>query len=350
MRSYLLILFMFISVECFSQLPDLYSIETGLGFVYPHVEDLRYLVRDDVSEVKLTFGYQMSGEKLWHQLWGYPELGFGFYHSNLCNRDIFGTSTAVFLYFERRLFNYNHFSISHYVGLGTAYLTKPFDAETNYLNIAIGSYFNIYANVKLRILYDLNRFVFFSDLGITHYSNGGTKSPNLGLNIFAFSGGLKFRLFEKTHKNISVPVFVRSWDLQILQSVSVHASRLASSDPPRVVTSFTADFGYYSGFKSRWGLGMDFFYDENIMYLLPEDQRKIDYFSGGIHFSYSAVFNKVQFTFQQIFILFGKHPLFKYWQRYGFRVSLGRYVLFGATLSTHFFNAMFIEPGIGLRF
>ena len=94
--------------------------------------------------------------------------------------------------------------INLFVGIGSAYISKPFNYQTNYLNIAIGLHINMYANINLEAQIRMPHFIFYTDFGITHFSNGGTKHPNLGLNIPAISMGVKYKTFNIVKKVIFI--------------------------------------------------------------------------------------------------------------------------------------------------
>ncbi len=336
-----------------AQLPSIFGGSISRGFIFAHVKDMRYFINKNITQYNINIGYQTNGEKNWHLDWRNPEYGLGFYYADLGNPEVLGNSKAAYFYFNTPLLWNNFISTNFYVGLGTAYLSKCFDNKTNNVNIAIGSHLNIYANVNLRTQIKTNKIIYYTDFGITHYSNGGTVKPNLGINVPALSLGIKY----KTHNIEKVSKMFRSFkpynDIQIVQAFSVRGSSLSYSLVPKPVIVFTADFGRYIERRLRLAAGIDIIYDGAAEYKLKakniENYTKTDYISAGLHCGASVLIGDFQFAFQQVIMLYQNYGFYKHWQRYGFRYILAKKYIIGATLSTHFFQALFIEPGLGIR-
>lgn len=355
MQKLIISLFLLLfSLNINSQNIDVYGAKFSYGYIMPHRPDIRYLINRHIPQYNLNVGYQTKGKKDWQNHWGFPEIGFGLYYANLGNPDVLGTSKAAYLYFDAPIFSEKFFAFNFFLGLGSAYLSKPFNYQTNPTNIAIGTHFNIYANVNFETQLRMPKFVYFVDLGINHYSNGGSKKPNLGLNIPAVSLGVKYKKSNFSKTKGMGRYFNPFYDLQILQSVTVRAPEFSVSQKPLLLTTISVDLGKYVSNRSRFGVGLEFMYDANAVYNFEYANNysttSNDYFSAGVHLSYAAVIGNVQFTFQELYFFYRKYNFYKQWQRYGFRVFLGQRIALGATLSTYFFQALFIEPSIGIRY
>ncbi len=338
-----------------AQTPDIYGIKLSRGFIMPHHEDMRYFINKNITEFNISAGFQTTGKQQWQRDWNFPEIGIGMYHANLQNKTILGSSTALYLYFNNKIYSHNNFSLSSFVGIGSAYISKPFNYQTNYLNIAIGSHVNIYANINLEAQIRMPHFVFYTDFGITHFSNGGTKHPNLGLNIPALSVGVKYKTLNIVKRKTMLRPQKPYSEIQILQSAFVRSSPFSMCEKPKFLSSLYADYGRYISAKSRISTGFDILYDANAESYFDNDSTKnysskADFISAGLHISYSAILGNVQFTFQQVYFPYQKYNYYKQWQRYGFRVLLGKRVVVGMVLNTRFFQAIFIEPSVGMKF
>lgn len=337
-----------------AQSPNIYGGKIGYGFIMPHSPDMRYFIEKRITQFNVNIGYQTTGKKNWQKDWGFPELGVGFYYANLGNPTVLGSSKAAYFYFDTPIFADDLFAFNFYVGLGASHLSKVFNYQTNITNIAIGSHINIYANVNLEAQLRMKKFIYFTDFGITHYSNGGSKKPNLGLNVIALSLGMKYKAHNFAKKKGMSSYFEPSSDVQVLQTITARAPGFSVSQKSRLVAGVSADYGRYLSNKSRIGVGLDFLYDANAVHYFEVanvyNSTNKDYLSAGVHVSYSAVIGNVQFTFQELFFLYQKYDFYQQWQRYGFRFLLGDNLILGAALSTHFFQALFIEPSFGFRF
>ena len=353
MKKLILIVIMVVPFLLQSQTPFYIGGKISQGIIAPHHADMRYFINKPVNGFSLLFGFQTTGKQDWQNHWGFPELGFGTHYVDFKNPDVLGNSKVIFLYIDAPFLESKILSFNYNIGFGIAYLNKIFNYQTNYTNIAIGSHLNVYANVNFELQLKAKKVVYFTDFGITHLSNGGTKMPNLGINVPTISVGFKYKTanFIRQKKILS-----NSWqkhtDVQVLLSASKHADKFSVSNKAKIISSLSVDYGVYLSEKSRVGGGVDFMFDENRKNISMNDStidNSSSYF-GGIHFSYNVVFGRTQFTFQEIMLINSKSHKLKSYQRYGFRVIIADKWLIGATLLTNFFNAQAIEPAIGYRF
>jgi hypothetical protein len=195
-KTLALLVYLTLLVASNAQMPNIVGLKFSRGFIMPHHQEIRSLIQKHITEYNLHVGWQTTGNKQWQREWNYPEVGTGFYYANLGNPDVLGDAKAAYLYYNMPFFRTQMFTMNFYLALGTAYLSNPFDFQENYTNIAIGSHYNIFANTNFEAQIRTKNFVFYTDFGLTHYSNGGSKMPNLGLNIFAASLGLKFKTID----------------------------------------------------------------------------------------------------------------------------------------------------------
>lgn len=348
-----IITFSFIN-SVYSQKPNIIGLKFSYGSILPHHEDIRASIKKHVKEVNLQIGIKTNGQYQWQQLWHYPELGFGLYFADLGNPEVLGYSTAAYFYYNKSLLSKGVWSLNFYTALGCAHLSKFFDPRTNYLNITNGSAFNIFANVNLENGFKIDNIILYADLGLTHFSNGGTQMPNLGLNILASSLGIKYKFRE--NKIVSKPKVFKSnlYDFYFLQSFTMHDDDFSLTDKKNITVSSSWDFGYFVSKKIRLSAGLDIFYDEaGIKYLEQQgisQYKQSDLISYGLHTGFSTVFGRMQFSIQPVFFFYKKYKESNLFERLGFRYYAGKHYVVGLDLIVDFFNAKFIEPSVGFRF
>ena len=177
------------------------------GFVMPHITPIAYFITDHVKGYQFNIGIQTTGEKKWHNYYNYPRLGIGFYHSGLGNDQIYGQVNALFGYFDRYFFKPNRrFNLGNRLSFGLSYITKKFDLENNYFDLAIGSNINVYVNYSLEGLVLVSpKMQLKLGLGMTHVSNGRFKEPNKGLNLITSFVGLQYSLTNPSKLILSEP-------------------------------------------------------------------------------------------------------------------------------------------------
>lgn len=122
----------------------------------------------------------------------YQGIGLSYY--DFGNPKDLGNPLVLYLYqgapitrlSQRLSFNYEW-------NFGISFGWKPFDKITNPTNKVIGSRVNAYMNTSFYLNWRLNKF-FDLNFGIegTHFSNGNTKYPNLGLNTMGIRTGLVY--------------------------------------------------------------------------------------------------------------------------------------------------------------
>lgn len=330
------------------------------GFLYAHHSSIAYLTQNYINGYDIKIGKSTNGEHLWEQLYRYPEIGIGFYNSNLGNSETFGNVNAIYSYINVPIVKNQKISFNYNFAIGIAYLPRCFNVINNYNNIAIGSKFNAYLSFdfdfKLKLI---NRLYLINGLGITHFSNGAIKKPNLGLNLLTYQAGLKYFLNynrkELIHKK--KPEIVHKNEYSIILSGGI---KQISPPGGKMYSVSSISFNAYRilNLKHKVGIGLDVFYDSSIdMTLkmnnngtLKDNKNKyIDLYSPGIHLSHDLVFNKVSFTTQLGYYLYSKLDR-DFYSRLGFNYKFSEKFLSNLTLKTHWGKADFIEFGIGYYF
>lgn len=337
-----------------SQIINIFGANINRGFISPHHSDMRYFIKGRITSFRAVCGYQTYGKKPWQQLWNYPEMGFGLYYSDLQNPDVLGNIKSAFFYYQQPILKSQYHGLYFNFDIGLAYFNKIFDYKNNYTNIAIGSHFNLYTSLFFEYQLRTRKIIYYTGIGVSHFSNGGTKIPNLGINIFSTLFGIKYKI--KSHeklKNGSLKSFKKHNDFLINQSFFVHGNSNSISDKPSIISTLSIDYGRNFNPKGRFGGGIDIFYDEvNKSFYESQniEYNSFDLMSLGVHVSYNIVFNKVHVTLQQLYMIFQKHNSPRIYQRLGFRYIIGDNILLGFSFTTVFFQAQFYEPSIGIRF
>ena len=164
------------------------------GFFYHHHFEMeKFNAHFPAFEASL---YQRSfGKKEWQILYNYPYIGGTFYHSNLGGFDELGSVYALYPFISYPILHGETAQFSFKFGAGLAYLTNCFEHLENPYNFSIGSYFNAAVNLSFEYRQEItSRLMSVASIGLTHFSNGATKSPNYGLNTFSGAWGLAYHL------------------------------------------------------------------------------------------------------------------------------------------------------------
>ena len=227
---------------------------------------------DFYESFSLQYGIETHGEKLWQQLYGFPTWGFGFYVVDFFDPSELGTPSAFYAFFNAPLIKrFNKWSLNYDIGFGLTYDWKPFNQETNPMQYAIGSYNTVYIDVGLQAVVPLGkRFELSGGFSFTHFSNGATRVPNMGINLLAPKVGIKY-LFNTRKKYIvqEVSKYEDNWEYVAAMAGSI--KQLAFRIIDGVDSSWIAQtyniFTFSTGVnrqishKVKFGAGADFSYD-----------------------------------------------------------------------------------------
>lgn len=355
-------LFLLIAVNIKAQYSDSlknYSISAyfSKGIISPHHESFRYFVKNYTTSFELNLNKRVNGAKLWHQLYGFPYVGFGYHFSDYGNPELLGNSNTLLTYVKLPLVERRKFGIFFKSAAGVSWLSESFDLYENKYNIAIGSQLNAYLNLNLDFDIKMTeKLSLTTGLGLKHFSNGGTQQPNKGINIFCLQAGVKYNFnnYETIEKWDSLPAFKRFNEFSIIYGGGVK-TLLPARKKKYFVSSVSLNAERQLSHKSRIGLGLDLFKDNSRKeYLLEEDVENPegkDLFYAGAHASYDFVFGKTSFTVQMGGYIWQKSKFYEdVYHRFGIKYRFGKHWMANLTLKTFWAAADFAEWGIGYRF
>ena len=318
-------------------------------FIVPLTED--YVRSLDISLVKETVG-----KNLWEQLYNYPEYGVSLFYSTLGNDEVFGRELAL-TYFVRLYFlSRKRFRLYNRTGIGLSYITRKFDLNNNYLNVAVGSHLNAHFNFRIGGNYVLTKKISLN-LGVSfnHLSSANTSEPNLGLNYMTGYGGVTYRLGEQTEKQtLAVPPHTKENSFLLFASVGGKRSRSLASQY-FLTSSLSLEFNRALTRKFRFGLGGDLFFDNSVrvgMEKKEEEYKPSDRFQTGIHASVALVYGKLSLSIQQgIYLLLlekvGEYPLYN---RGTIQYQVNPHLALRLAMKSHFNVLDFPEVGVGYTF
>ena len=317
--------------------------------------------------ITLKLGWQPSDPNGWASRYGYPSYGIGTYVGFLSNAEIFGTPNAIYGFMNfplSRSDKRNVFNIEPSVGV--TYDLEPYDSETNPLNETIGARMAVYFNIDLGFTYKFTRELdLLYGLDFSHFSNGSTFKPNLGLNFYGINLGLRYHYNRAQLKKDNDPYtnnvlssrFKRPLraprDKTRGNSISLYAAGGVGQTDANIGTStvlgtFSGVLDYEHRFNDMHGVngGMDFFYDNRF-----RDKPTI---SGkthaGIHVGYDFSFWKLDIKFQIGTYLPDDKEKGAFFMRPALRYNFSKTFFAQAGLKTLDGGAAdYIEYGIGFR-
>jgi hypothetical protein len=211
---------------------NFHEIHAMRGFVIPHHDDMYHVYRPTHAiQYQKLHAIERSNDRYGYQVFA-ADLG----------SSTLGWSLSTSLIFEKNIWKYNRTQLVTGLAMGVGYISNPFHIIDNPHNRAIGSYTNAFGQLSFG-----TRTVWSNGIGLnvnfrfSHFSNGGAKAPNLGINIPSVSVGLSKGIPQKLEHlcnwNLSPKVWHRFASLR-------YGFKNTDIDDPRVFGVWVLEGGY----------------------------------------------------------------------------------------------------------
>ncbi len=349
------------NTRCQSIFDRLYiTIQPEYGTLVAHHKELKALSLYNFPNLELNIYKQTMGDQEWEKRWNYPQSGISLIYNGLSNKKVYGEAFSILPFQSFTFFRNPKHEHRLMIAAGLGYITHPFDSIENPENIAIGSHINFAAKFQYSFLYRVTPQIGVS-LGSSfgHFSNGATKYPNWGINVWSFSGGLHVKLNQNI-QNYKIPIvsdFKKSWQPYIWGAIG--RKRNSETDPNLYyATSF--GFGILQNYKfgKNWMMGLDGFWDytDKIEYRnIGEYPNVVELFKVGLVFGHewsmnriSAVFQTGVYLYQQSY--FSKRKTDAIYSRIAIRYRIWKGIQANVSIKSHFARADYIEWGLVYKF
>lgn len=178
-------IFFLYAAPLFSQPRNTFAIEGTFhyGAIWRHTPKLTTQTGEALAGEELGLRIQTRGRRDWQQWQRYPALGVTICHFRLgegSHGEAFGLLPNLLVPIYRK----NWFTAVFRVGTGIAWVSKPYNAFTNSGQNAIGSHWNNITQFRFGAEARLSPHLRMQTGGaLTHFSNGGSALPNLGVNF-----------------------------------------------------------------------------------------------------------------------------------------------------------------------
>lgn len=325
------------------------------GFLIAHREDSKNL-EAHVMGYELQWSRRNMSEKPWAQQYNTPRIGLNLMYMDLGHPDLTGRVFSIGPNFETTLFRQQPNNLQFRAGTGWAYITKKFDPLSNRRNQAIGSNFNSMMQLKLAWLHRFKKLPLESNIGvgITHFSNGSIRVPNLGVNMPTMFFGLNYvyKSPDKTFDPIDT-VRISKWNLHFTYAFKERSLAKTTSFNNY---SIGLERIYYKTQTRQWRAGADLFLDKSHKFaedpnhpltgLNPGEMTEIAIFGG-----HQWLIYKVHLIVDLgVYLYKPSDTKLFFYERLGFNYSIHDKWYFRTTLKAHLGIADFLDWGIGYKF
>lgn len=240
---------------------------------------------DDIMDnpydaIDIRIGFQSDGMvQKWDQLYGYPVYGIGFYSAFFEGGEL-GSPQALYMFMRAPVMKGRKLSWNWEMAVGLSYGFYKYNPNTNPDQQVIGSEHNVYFNAATGVSYELGkRWDITFDVDVTHFSNGSTRTPNLGVNLMglALGGRYNFNPVKNYTKAIDdsyqppvrpkfirkdIPKYQRHSEIILFLSAGGKTTTTQIYDGPTYfVSSFSLDYAWAYHHVGKLGIGFDAFYE-----------------------------------------------------------------------------------------
>ncbi len=257
------------------------------GIADTKTQGVQYIDTNPFQSFDFRFGVFGYGRKKWQQLHHYPTYGVGINKFLFQPKDnMLGNPFSTYIFFNEPVFRFKTSSLGYDFSIGLAYNWKPYDQYTNPEQKVIGSAVTSFVGMGLQ--YELrvsDRLDATFGINLNHFSNGRIRSPNRGLNLYGINTSLRYRLGQiksTEHKSSS---FTFHEPKRIIEPFEPMFEFYAVASAGAVTTfqdinnrslyyraaSITLDAARHYGHSGKYGLGIDWSYDESLKVLYQND-------------------------------------------------------------------------------
>lgn len=372
---FLLALFSLITLSASAQLgnmPVFVNAKYLTGRVMPHRRGMESLQKGLVQGAELEIGMQMAGNKNWHVAYNYPMTGLGFHYVNMNKPDVLGYAMGVYGFLEIPVVRKPEFEIMYCLTSGLTYVSERFNKDSNPDNIAISTWVNYLFNTGFQGRYWLNDETALGlGFGLTHYSNGGTRIPNKGLNQLHLNLGVLHYLKGEYNEfsGVKRPIVWKP-EHEIYAMSAMGRVSIGTLEPNvgtnQMFTTIAITLGYNYRYapQRKLGLSLDGFYNESYNWshwngFIDHEHEWKDLSRLGMAINHEFVLNRLSIIIAGGVYLIPSPdkdgPLSlktNEWayERLGFRYYPIENLFINVSVKAYGFNAETIEAGIGFSF
>lgn len=332
-----------------------FETKAHVGFLIAHRPSLVPLQQKHLMGIDISAGFFTSGSKYWHKYYNQPAIGVKYSFMQTGNEAVLGNTHSLIPFLEIAFKGRSKTKLGIQYGWGIGYVSKHFSKYDNYKNIAIGSHFNAAINFNFFLRRNIIKNELATGVGLLHFSNGSTVTPNLGINLatlqfaYRFNTGNKKEIFQSTQTDFS---FSKKWYM----SASV-VFGLKQNYPALGENFLIKEICLFANQKrsqvASYGIGIDLPHDPSISQRLDnrgDKTNNLTPFRPGLNIGYSIGMGDLTLGLHQGFYLYSqiKDDGILY-QRIALNYNIYKKYFAVFSLKTHFAKADFFEWGLGFR-
>lgn len=345
---------------CFSQEPKIddwnVSLKGKSGFLAAHRGTMGHLAKDRLFAGELSFSKRMRS-KDWSEEYRNPYAGVTLYGSNLGNKEILGYGFGMYGFIEFPWARTEKHVFTSKLGAGVGVVTKVYDVAKNPKNVPMSTYLNavICLGIQGRWYIKPEHALVYS-LDMTHFSNGSSKVPNLGVNMPFIGLGYEYTFKKKELPGVELKTFERvpffkSWNVSL---VGILSDKEIFPTGGKRYPVYSLSGMVFKQFKPKVGMeiALDVISKQSILrYRDYIAKSQWDILQIGAFAGYTIPLDRFRFVIGMGgYIKDRYNPDALFYHRVGMRYQCHNGLLLNLVLKSHWAKADYIEYGIGYTF
>lgn len=322
-----------------------------VGSVLIHSRDLRPIEDSYPLGVELDLAWHKVSEKAWESCMCYPRLGMALTYWDYDNPQVLGQGATGLFYIEPVFNTRGKVNYSVRAGLGLSYQNKPYDPIENPNNLSYSTYVAFPLQLGGSVHFRMGgRWLLNGTVVYNHFSNGGFRQPNKGINWPSIGVGVSRYLEEFEFESRAEVNWRKSGPPQKRLDLTV----FMSYEEPRENL-----FLFSPGFEAKWSrqfarlnaytLGGEVMYDNGTGYVLEQAGDGDASLLAGLALGHEFLLGKFLFSQQLGFYLTNPNPEFPaVYQRYGLVYRINRTFGAGINLKAHGHVANFLDARVSI--
>jgi hypothetical protein len=357
MKRIPLLLLLVFTFSGICQTPKNWSLtaKCGDGFIVAHRPSVVHVLQKHTRDFELDYTFKTKSRKGWEELYNFPELGLAYQYFNLGNPSELGSAHGIFGLVNFKLAKHRANFIHAHLGLGLGYVTKTFNTTDNYRNLLVGSHMNAAITTGIDYYFRCSEKVdFTTGINLTHFSDGGSKVPNMGINLANINAGVVYHLRPTPQIIKDTFDFERKKSFEVLIAGGI--KQIYPPNSPRYgVGILTTDYIKPAKKKSLLTAGIDLYVDGSHKNYLAEDSLFVhgieSVLRGGIHFGYGLSVGRCSGILQIGYYLYNPYDIDgSIYNTLSFRYHINEYLFACFNLKAHFGRADYFQYGLGYHF
>lgn len=327
------------------------------GFLAAHRGTMSHLGKERIAGLEVSLYKRLKGSTNWSDAYKQPYIGITLYGSSLGNQQILGDGFGSYGFIEFPMNRSKKNILTAKLSAGLGYVTKVFDQQSNPKNVAVSSHVNALLCLGLQGRWQItptHALVYSMDM--THFSNGSTKVPNLGLNMPFLGLGYAYTFKRDAARHVPPLVvektpFFSHWKLTAVGILSFKEIFPTSGPkyPIYAINSFVS-----KRFRPKVGMevGLDFISKQSLFNYRPYiPKTQLSIFQIGAYSAYVLPFEKLRIILGMgIYVKDRYDADNEFYHRVGMRYQLDNGVLLNLVLKSHWAKADYVEWGVGYTF